>query len=83
MTELPVNKLFFLLGMNYLPMMEHIDDVMVSMLTSYQTKENTIGMCCLSAKHAALRRKNKDGLAQNYNNVPEWNDISTRGLLFQ
>jgi hypothetical protein len=69
--------------MKYLPMMEHIGDVMVSMLTSGQTKENTIGMCCFSAKHAALRGKNKDGLAQNNNNVLEWNNISTRALLFQ
>ena len=67
--------------MKYLPMMEHIGDVMVSMLTSGQTKENTIGMCCFSAKHAALRGKN--GLVQNYNNVPERNNISTRALLFQ
>ena len=37
----PVNKLFFLLGMTYLPMMEHIGDVMVNIPTSGQTKENT------------------------------------------
>ena len=50
---------------------------------SGQTKDYNIGMCCFSAKHAALRRKNKDWLARNQNNVPEWSDISTRGLLFQ
>jgi hypothetical protein len=40
-------------------------------------------MCCFSAKHAALRRKSKDWLARNQNNVSEWSDISTSGLLFQ
>ena len=33
-------------------------------------------MCCLSAKHAALRRKSKDGLARNQDNVSEWGDTS-------
>jgi hypothetical protein len=28
---------------------------------SGQTKDYTIDMCCFSAKHAALRRKNKTG----------------------
>ena len=28
-----------------------------------------IGICCFSAKHAALRRKSKDWLARNQNNV--------------
>ena len=36
-----------------------------------------------SPKHAALRSKNKDWLARNQNNVSEWGDMSTRGLLFQ
>jgi hypothetical protein len=39
-------------------------------------------MCCFSVKHAALRRKSKDWLARNQNNVFEWGDISIRGLLF-
>ena len=50
---------------------------------SGQTKDNKIGICCFSAKHAALRRKSKDGLTRNQNNVSEWSDMSTRGLLFQ
>jgi hypothetical protein len=29
---------------------------------SDQTKDDQIGICCFSAKHAALRRKSKDGL---------------------
>ena len=48
---------------------------------SCQTKEYTIGICCYSAKNAALRRKSKDWLARNHNNVSEWSDISTQWLL--
>jgi hypothetical protein len=48
-----------------------------------QTKGYKIGICCFSAKHATLRRKSKDWLARNQNNVSEWSDMSTRGLLFQ
>ena len=50
---------------------------------SGQTKDYTIDICCFFAKHATLRRKSKDWLARNQNNVSEWSDISTRGLLFQ
>ena len=67
---------------------------MVSVLTSSevdrgfehrsgQTKDNKIGICCFSGKHAAFRRKRKSWLARNQNNVSEWSDMSTRGLLFQ
>ena len=42
---------------------------------SDQTKDYKIGMCCFSAKHAALRRKSKDWLARNQNNVSKWNDM--------
>jgi hypothetical protein len=45
-------------------------------------KDYEIGIYCFSAKHAALRSKNKDWLARNQNNVSEWGDMSTRGLLF-
>ena len=50
---------------------------------SGQTKENEMGICCSSTKHAALRRKSKNWLARNQNNVAEWSDMSIRGLLFQ
>ena len=50
---------------------------------SGQTKDYKIGIRCFSAKHAALRRKSKDWLARNQNNVSKWSDMSTRGLLFQ
>ena len=50
---------------------------------SSQTKEYIIGSCCFPAKHATLRRKSKDWLARNQNNVSEWSDISIHRLLFQ
>jgi len=41
-------------------------------LRSGQTKDYyKIGMCCFFAKHVALRRKNKDWLARNRDNVSE------------
>ena len=73
---------------------EQLSVVMVSLLTSSvvdrgfeprsgQTKDYEIGICCFSAKHAGLRRKSKDWLARNQNNVSEWNDMFIRGLLFR
>ena len=47
-------------------------------LRSCQTIEYKIGICRFSAKNAALRRKSKDWLARNQNNVSEWSDISTQ-----
>jgi hypothetical protein len=52
-------------------------------LRSGQTRHDKIGIYCFSAKHTTLRRKNKDWLDRNQNNVSEWNDMSTGGLLFQ
>jgi hypothetical protein len=60
--------------------MNRISGVMLSVRTSSvvdrgiklwsgQTKDYEIGMCCFSAKHAALRRKSKDWLAWNQDNV--------------
>ena len=71
-----------------------IGGVMVSMLASSavdrefesrsgQTKDYEIGICCFSAKHAELRRKSKDWLVRNQNNVSGLSDMSTRELLFQ
>jgi hypothetical protein len=50
---------------------------------SGQTKDYKISMCFISAKHAALRKKSKDWLVRNRDNVSEWGDMSIRGLLFQ
>ena len=71
-----------------------IGGVMVSVLASSavdrgfeprsgQTKDYKIGMYCSSAKHAALRRKNKDWLARNQDNVSDWDDMSIYVLLFR
>ena len=72
-----------------------IDGVMVIVLASSsadrgfksrsgQAKDYKIGMGCFSAKHAALRRKSsKEWLARNQNNVSEWSDMPTSGVLFQ
>jgi hypothetical protein len=48
-----------------------------------QSKDYKIGICCFSTKHAALRRKIKDWVARNQNNVSEWSDMSFRRRLFQ
>jgi hypothetical protein len=63
--------------------LDHIGGIKVSVLASSavdrgieplvgQAKDYKIGICCFSAKHAALRRKSKDWLARNQNNVSEW-----------
>jgi len=64
---------------------------MVSMLTSSvvdcgfcHTKDYIIGICCFYANHAVKsRRKGKDWLASNHDNVSEWSDMSTCRQLFQ
>ena len=72
----------------------HIGGVMVSVLASSvvyrgleprsgQPKDYKIDISCFSAKHTALRRKNKDWLARDQNNVSKWSEMSTLGLLFQ
>ena len=48
-----------------------------------QTKDYTICICCFSTKHAALRRKSKDWLARNQDNVSEWGDMCISWMLFQ
>ena len=52
-------------------------------LRSGKTKDYKMCMCCFSAKHATLRRKSKDWLTRNWDNVSEWGDMSMHGLLFQ
>ena len=70
------------------------DGVMFSMLASsavdrgfepqsVQTRDYNLGICCFSSKNTALRRKGKNWLAQNEDNVSEWGDMSICGLLFQ
>ena len=49
---------------------------------SGHTKYYKIDICCFSVKHAALRRKSKDWLAQNQDNVSKWSDMCIHRLLF-
>jgi hypothetical protein len=81
-------KLLFMLLYN------RICGVMVSVLASNtvdrgfeplsgQHKDYKICTFWFSAKHAALRRKSKDWLAWNQDNVSEWSNMSICGLLFQ
>ena len=49
---------------------------------SDKTKDYKISICYFSAKHAALRTKNKDYF-RNQDNVSKWDDMSIRGLLLQ
>ena len=67
---------------------------MVSLLTSSvvdhwfqpwsgQTEDYKIGICCFCDKHATLRSKSKDCVAQNQDNVSKGCHMSTCGLLFQ
>jgi len=50
---------------------------------SGQTKDYKIGICCFSPKYAKLRRKSKDRLAWNQDNVSELGDMSIYRLLLQ
>ena len=45
-------------------------------MDSSQTKDCKIGMCCFLAKYAALRRKSKDWMAPNQDNMSEWSNMS-------
>jgi hypothetical protein len=44
-----------------------------------KNKDYKIGVCWFSAKHAALKSKNKGLLAQNQDNVFVWSDMSSFG----
>ena len=68
---------------------DRIGGIMVSVLASSavdrgfkpqscQTKDYNIGICCFSAKDTAIRRKCKDWLTLNQNNVSKctWSDMS-------
>jgi hypothetical protein len=61
------NKLIF----NEMMMSYRIDGVIVSVLASSAVDRG------FSAKQAALKRKSKDWLARNQNNVSKWSDMST------
>jgi len=44
-----------------------------------KTKDYKIGICCFSAKHTALRRKSKDWLTLNQDNVSKRGVMSIHG----
>ena len=46
---------------------------------SGHTKDCKIGICCFSAKHASLRRKRKDWLARNRENVSRSGNMAISG----
>ena len=50
---------------------------------SGQTSDYKIGSCCFSTSHAVLRRKSKDWLSRNQDNVSEWVHMSICRLLSQ
>ena len=50
---------------------------------SGQIKYYKIGFGYFFVQHTLLRSKSKDGSARNQDDVSEWSDMSTRGLLFQ
>ena len=90
---LEVNYLDWMNDLSLLKL-ERIGGVMVSVLASDavdrgfeprsgQTKDYKIGSCCFSSKHAALRKKCKDWLPRNQDNVSEWGDLFISELLFQ
>ena len=81
----------YLLINTHLVEANHNGDVMVSVLAwstadrwwdprSGLTKIYYLGICCFSAKHAALRRKSKNWLVRNQDNVSEW---GARSILWQ
>jgi hypothetical protein len=50
---------------------------------SGQTKDYQLTFVAYITKHADIRRKSKDWLARNQDNVSEWSNMYIRGLLFQ
>ena len=50
---------------------------------SVQSKDYIIGIYCLSAKHTVLWSNSQDLLAWNQDDISQWSDMSTSGLLFQ
>jgi hypothetical protein len=91
--DLPVSdlilKLYVFLCSTCSPLnRNHFDGIMASVLAlsavdcgfeprSGQTKDYKIGIRCFSSKNAALRRKSKDWLARNQDNVSEWGSTSS------
>ena len=52
-------------------------------LRSGQAKDYQLGICCVCAKHSALRGKSKDLLARDQDNMSEWSNMSICRLVVQ
>ena len=65
--------------------MNHVGGVMVNVWSvvdhGFESKDFKIGICCFSAKHTALRKKSKDRLAWNQDNVSKWPTCLTTYVL--
>jgi hypothetical protein len=57
----------------YVPLYNHIGRV----------KQKTIKLVFVASPARSIKEKEQDWLARNQNNVSEWSDMSTHGLLFQ
>jgi hypothetical protein len=51
-------------------------------IRSCQNKDNTIGICCFSAKHEVIRSKKKDCLDPDQDDASNLSDMFIHGLLF-
>ena len=49
---------------------------------SAKPRDYVIGICWFSANHATLKKKSKEWLARNQDNVSESGGMDIRGLLF-
>ena len=52
-------------------------------LSPAQVKTKTVKLVFVASKHTTLMSKDKDWLAWNKDNLSEWSNMSTRGLLRQ
>ena len=55
--------------------------MMISFLGQCKTNKLKVGICCFSVKYTTFSIKSKDWLAENDDNVSEYSDISTGGLV--
>jgi hypothetical protein len=67
----------------------HVCGVIVSVFVSNvidrgpKVKHKTMKFVFAPSPRSTFRYKSEDSLARNQNNVSEWSDVCTRGLLFQ
>jgi hypothetical protein len=49
----------------------------------HRIKPKIIHLAFVPSKHASFKEKRKEWLARNQNNICEWGDMFTRGLLLR